>query len=86
MKKQKVVISKRNLLNINLKTISKTALLIPSTIFTAWEVSEYGVFSGPYSVQIPENKDQKKIRWKNVNRTFFNLCLVLLCSQKVLTD
>ena len=59
MKKQKVVISKRNLLNINLKTISKTALLIPSTIFTAWEVSEYGVFSGPYSVQIPENKDQK---------------------------
>ena len=62
MKKQKVVISKRNLLNINLKTISKTALLIPSTIFTAWEVSEYGVFSGPYSVQIPENKVQKKLR------------------------
>ena len=86
MKKQKTIISKRNLVNINSKTISKTALLISSTLFTTWEVSEYEVFSGPYSVQIPENKDQKKIRWKNVNRAFFNLCLVLLCSQKVLTD
>ena len=74
MKKQKVVISKRNLLNINLKTISKTALLIPSTIFTAWEVSKYGVFSGPYSVQIPENKDQKNFVEKMSSR-HFSICV-----------
>ena len=74
MKKQKVVISKRNLLNINLKTISKTALLIPSTIFTAWEVSEYGVFSGPYSVQIPENKDQKNFVEK-MSSGHFSICV-----------
>ena len=26
---------------------------------TAWKVSRYGVISGPYSVQIQENTDQK---------------------------
>ena len=28
-------------------------------IYTAWKVSKYGVISGPYSVQIRENTDQK---------------------------
>ena len=28
---------------------------------TAWKVSKYGVFSGPYSVRIRGNTDQKKI-------------------------
>ena len=31
--------------------------------YTAWKVSKYGVFSGPYfSVRMRENKDQKKLR------------------------
>ena len=32
---------------------------------TTWKVSKYGVFSGPYSVRIWENTEQKKLRiWK----------------------
>ena len=40
---------------------------------TVWYVSKYGVFSGPYSVRMRENTDQKKLRiwtlftqWKNI--------------------
>ena len=29
---------------------------------TAWNVSEYGVFSGPYSVRLREDTGQKKLR------------------------
>ena len=29
---------------------------------TAWKVSKYGVFSGPYSVRMRENTDQEKLR------------------------
>ena len=32
-----------------------------SQSLTVWKVSKYGVFSGPYSVLIRENKDQKKL-------------------------
>ena len=35
-----------------------------------WNVSKYGVFSGPYSVRMRENTDQKKLRiW-----TLFTQC------------
>ena len=34
----------------------------PQLIFTARKLSKYGVFSGPYLVQIQENTDQKKLR------------------------
>ena len=37
---------------------------------TVWNVSKYGVFSGPYSVRMQENTDQKKLRiW-----TLFTQC------------
>ena len=37
---------------------------------TTWKVSKYGVFSGPYSVRMRENTDQKKLRiW-----TLFTQC------------
>ena len=37
-------------------------LLLIGKKLTAWKVSKYGVSSGPYSVQIRENTDQKKLR------------------------
>ena len=30
--------------------------------YTVWKVSKYGVFSGPYSVRMRENADQKNLR------------------------
>ena len=36
--------------------------LINADDYTARKVSKYGVFSGPYSVRIQENTDQKKLR------------------------
>ena len=43
---------------------------------TARKISKFGVFSGPYSVQIRENTDQKKLRiW-----TLFTHCQILYCS------
>ena len=40
-------------------------------MFIVWNVSKYGVLSGPYSVQVQENTDQKKLRiW-----TLFTQCL-----------
>ena len=40
--------------------------------FTVWNVSKYGVFSGPYSVWMWENTDKKKLRFW----TLFTRCLV----------
>ena len=37
---------------------------------TAWKVPKYGVFSGPYSVRLRENTDQKELRI----RTLFTQC------------
>ena len=42
------------------KHLKKFADLAAS--FTAWKMSKYGVFSGPYSVRMWENTDQKKLR------------------------
>ena len=38
--------------------IQKLSPQIPKS-FTAWKVAKYGFISGPYSVRIQENKDQK---------------------------
>ena len=38
----------------------------------AWKEAKYGVFSGPYSVQIQENTDEKKLRiWTLFTQCFF---------------
>ena len=50
---------------------------------TSWKVSEYGVFSGQYSVQMQENTKQKKLRiwtifsqWKTFLNMFFTVHLL----------
>ena len=45
--------------NKNVRTF-RTLLIIQ--LYTVWKESKYGVFSGPYSVLIQENTDQKKLR------------------------
>ena len=65
---------------------------------TAWKVSKYGVFSGPYSVLMRENKDQKKLRiltlfthWKLKQIMYMKIfmwlkiCLILL-NTKIIQD
>ena len=46
-----------------------TINLILSELFTAWKVSKYGVFSGPYSVRILENTDQKNSEYEHFSRS-----------------
>ena len=43
-------------------------------IFTAWKVSKYGVFSGPYSVWIQKNKDQKNSLFRHFTRSVSSTC------------
>ena len=53
------------LLQFRFKKSAKLPLLL-TCLTNAWNVSKYGVFSGPYSVRMRENTDQKKFRfWKH---------------------
>ena len=69
-------------LSIFLKsTYSDLELYIMTTVLTAWKVSKYRVFSGPYSVRLRENMDQKKLRiW-----THFTQCTVCLLLSFLIT-
>ena len=60
-------------------TLSSTYTLRGSYIhqkavhFTAWKVSKYGVFSGPYFPAFGLNTDQKKLRiWTLFTQCFFS--------------
>ena len=45
------------------KVINKDTSTTPMALYsTAWKVSKYEVFAGPYSVRMQENTDQKKLR------------------------
>ena len=50
-------------------------------IDTVWKVSKYGVFSGPFTVQMRENTDQKNLRiWTLFTQCefrYFDLCYQL---------
>ena len=45
------------------KVINKDTSTTPMALYsTAWKVSKYEVFAGPYSVRMQENTDQKRLR------------------------
>ena len=59
-------INSPQLLNVTCGNITKEQFSLNKPSTTVWNVSKYGVFSGPYfspySVRMRENTDQKKLR------------------------
>ena len=52
-------------------------ILLELLFYTAWKVFRYGVFSGPYSVRMRRNTDQKKLRISTLHTDLFIFIAIL---------